>query len=39
MGYGAEQAIDKVRELRPGSIDDDALEESVRDYFHFHRNL
>jgi len=39
MGYGAEQAIDKVRQLRPGSIDDDALEESVRDYFHFHRNL
>ncbi len=39
MGYGADQAIEKVRELRPGSIDDEELEESVRDYFDYYSKL
>ncbi len=38
MGDSAEQAIEKVRTLRPGSIDDKELEKSVMDYFEFYQN-
>jgi atypical dual specificity phosphatase len=39
MGDGPEQALEKVRKFRPGSIDDKDLEESVMDYYQFHNNL